>query len=87
MGEISNEFARAVGAYYDGQGRYQLGQNFPSHDSPASSRHRSDGASEDWAESFAAAVVPEFESNLRDIGDSRQSEVYRHLSQWSTMSA
>ena len=86
MGEVSNEFAQAVGAYYDEQGRYQLGQNFPRHDSPGNIRHRSDGASEDWAESFATVMVPEFEMSLRNIGTARQSEVIRHLAEWTYVS-
>ena len=87
MGEVSDEFARAVGAYNDEKNHYQLGQNFPHHDTPGSIRHRSDSASEDWAESFATVVVPKFESNLRDIGDARQSQVCQRLYQWSVLSA
>ncbi len=83
MGEESDEFARAIGAFTDEHGRYQLGQNFPHHDSPRDIRHRSESASEDWAESFATVMVPEFEPNLRDIGIARQAEVMRHLARWS----
>ena len=83
MGEESDEFARAVGAFTDECGRYQLSPNFPHHDSPRDIRHRSDSAAEDWAESFATVMMPEFESNLRDIGIVRQAEVKRHLADWS----
>ena len=83
MGEESDEFARMVGAYTDERGRYQLGGNFPRHGSSHDIRHRSDSAAEDWAESFATVMAPEFESNLRDIGVARQAEVKRHLGKWS----
>lgn len=85
MGEVSTEFAQKVGAYTDRQGRYQLGENFPHHDDPRSIRHRSDSASEDWAESFATVVVPEFEAHLRDIGAARQSEVRGRLVEWCAL--
>jgi hypothetical protein len=83
MGEVSTEFARKVGAYTDRQGQYQLGESFPHHDAPRNIRHRSDSASEDWAESFATVVVPEFEVNLRDIGAVRQAGVQSYLIEWS----
>ena len=86
MGEASNEFAEAVGAYSDEQGNYQLGKNFPHADAPGSVRHRTDGASEDWAESFATMMVPEFELQQRDIGTARQAKVQEYLARWSYVS-
>jgi hypothetical protein len=82
MGEVSTDFARNVGAYTDARGVYHLGDQFPR---PATGviRHRSDSATEDWPESFATVLVPEFEANLRDIGAARQAEVKRYLSEWS----
>lgn len=87
MGEVSGEFAQRVGAFSDEQGRYQLGRSFPHHGSPGDIRHRSDRASEDWAESFATVVVPAFEASLRDIGDVRESEVHEYLYQWDAIFA
>lgn len=87
MGEVSGEFAQKVGAFVDEQGRYQLGKSFPHYDSPDSIRHRSDSASEDWAESFATVVLPSFEASLRDIGNARDSEVRDHLCQWDAVFA
>ena len=87
MGEVSGEFALKVGAFSDEYGRYRLDKNFPRYDSPGSIRHRSDSASEDWAESFATVVVPAFEASLRDIGGARESEVRERLCQWSALFA
>lgn len=87
MGEISNKFASAVGAYRDERGVYQLGTNFPQWDRPDQIRHRMDSAAEDWAESFATVLVPEFESTLRNIGAARQAAVNRWLTDWRSLSA
>jgi hypothetical protein len=82
MGEVSDVFAHHVGAYVDGQGAYQLGRFFPMPGSPDRLRHRSDSAAEDWAESFATVLVPEFEADQRDIGLMRRGEVGRILLLW-----
>jgi hypothetical protein len=81
MGEASGEFATEVGANVV-DGRYNLGAEFPrpTPDSPV--RHRNDGASEDWAESFATVMEPEFEKDLRDIGTVRTASVKQHIVRW-----
>jgi hypothetical protein len=86
MGEVSTDFARNVGAYTDARGVYHLGDKFPR---PATGiiRHRADGATEDWPESLATVLVPEFEANLRDIGAARQAEVKRFLREWAVLKA
>lgn len=83
MGEVSSEFAAAVGASV-ADGHYDLGNAFPrtTPDSPV--RHRDDSASEDWAESFATVMVPEFEDDLRDIGTARTASVTQHMQRWIT---
>lgn len=83
MGEVSPDFARNVGAYTDVRGVYHLGDKFPR---PATGviRHRSDSATEDWPESFATVLAPDFEANLRDIGAARQTEVTTYPIRWST---
>lgn len=76
MGEISGQFSGRVGAYTDSNGQYQLGAAFPrptQADQPI--RHRTDSASEDWAETFASVLMPEFENDLRNVGDARLYEV------------
>lgn len=76
MGEISGQFSGRVGAYTDGQGHYQLGDAFPQPALPDQPiRHRTDSASEDWAETFASVLMPEFENDLRNVGDTRLYEV------------
>jgi len=76
MGEISGQFSGRVGAYTDSQGRYQLGDTFPRPAQPDQPiRHRTDSASEDWAETFASVLMPEFENDLRNVGDTRLYEV------------
>jgi len=87
MGEVSTGFAQGVGAYSDQHGVYQLGANFPRWPTPDQIRHRSDSAAEDWAESFATVLVPEFESTLRDIGAARQAVVKCRLSDWQGQAA
>jgi hypothetical protein len=84
MGEVSRTFADDIAAYLDENGVYHLGCAFPSSDSRDQPRHRSDNAAEDWAESFATVVVPEFESELRDIGEAREQEVRRFITQWAS---
>jgi hypothetical protein len=81
MGEVSSEFAAAVGASV-AEGHYNLGDEFPraTPDSPV--RHRDDSASEDWAESFATVIEPEFEDDLRDIGPARTTSVQHHMQYW-----
>jgi hypothetical protein len=83
MGEISSEFAAEVGAGTI-DGRYTLGGEFPrpAPDSPV--RHREDSAAEDWAESFATVIEPEFEDDLRDIGTARTASVTQHMQHWIT---
>ncbi len=83
MGEVSSEFAAEVGASVI-DGRYDLGNAFPrvTPDSPV--RHRDDSASEDWAESFATVMEPEFEDDLRDIGTARTASVNQHIVRWVT---
>ena len=68
MGEVSQTFAQNVAAYSDENGVYHLGRTYPLRDPRDHPRHRTDSAAEDWAESFATVVVPEFEAELRDIG-------------------
>ena len=45
-------------------------------------RHLDDGATEDWAESFATVMEPKFEEHLRDIGAARTTSVTRHIAHW-----
>jgi hypothetical protein len=81
MGEVSGEFAAEVGAGVV-YGAYDLGHEFP-RDKPGSPvRHRDDGPTEDWAESFATVMEPEFEDDLRDIGAARTASVNRHVRHW-----
>ncbi len=82
MGEVSSVFAHNVGAYVDKEGVYHLGHYFPLQRTPDRYRHRSDNAAEDWAESFATVVVPEFEAKLHNIGALRLSEVRRIIGLW-----
>jgi hypothetical protein len=84
MGEISQEFAENVGAFVDEKGRYQLGGEFPGWDAGRGLRHRADSAAEDWAESLASVMVPEFESSVRNIGRARFTEVQRLVNEWMT---
>lgn len=84
MGEISQAFAASVGAFVDEKGRYQLGGEFPGWAASRALRHRSDSAAEDWAESLAAVMVPEFESSVRHIGRARFTEVQRRVNEWVT---
>lgn len=79
MGEVSTTFARNVGAYVNDAGVYQLGSNFPKPPTANRIRHRSDSAAEDWAESFATVIVPEFEADARDIGLMRRGAVRQTL--------
>jgi|GEM_PF-5228060 hypothetical protein len=81
MGEVSSEFAAAVGA---GQvdGHYELGAAFPRVTPASPIRHRDDSASEDWAESFATVMEPQFEDDLRDIGPARTASVKQHILRW-----
>ena len=83
MGEVSQTFARDVDAYNDEQGAYHLGRTYPLRDPRDRPRHRTDNAAEDWAESFATVVVPAFEAELRDIGETRKQEVRRFLTLWA----
>jgi hypothetical protein len=81
MGEVSGEFAAEVGAGTV-DGCYDLGAEFP-HPTPDSPvRHREDSAAEDWAESFATVIEPEFEDDLRDIGPARTASVRQHMQYW-----
>ncbi|MBI5566518.1 MAG: hypothetical protein HY870_16580 [Chloroflexi bacterium] len=81
MGEISGMFSGRVGSYLDDRGQYQLGADFPQPaDQPI--RHRTDSANEDWAETFASVLMPEFENELRDVGTPRQMEVVKQFSNW-----
>jgi hypothetical protein len=84
LGEVSQTFAENVAAYQDENGVYHLGRTYPLHDPHDRPRHRSDNAAEDWAESFATVLVPEFEANLRDIGEAREQEVERLITLWTT---
>jgi hypothetical protein len=81
MGEVSGEFSAEVGAGIV-YGVYDLGAEFPRGKPDRPVRHRADGPTEDWAESFATAMVPEFEDDLRDIGAARTASVNRHIRQW-----
>ncbi len=82
MGEISGQFSGHVGSYVDDQGQYQLGAEFPQPEASQPIRHRTDSASEDWAETFASVLMPEFENDLRDVGTPRVMEVVRQFSTW-----
>jgi hypothetical protein len=82
LGEVSSVFAHNVGAYVDADGVYHLGRYFPLQRTPDRIRHRSDSSAEDWAESFATVVVPEFEARWRNIGALRNSEVRRIIGLW-----
>jgi hypothetical protein len=81
MGEISGTFSGRVGSYVDNRGQYQLGAEFPQ-STTQPIRHRTDSASEDWAETFASVLMPEFENELRDVGAPRQMEVVNQFSNW-----
>ena len=82
MGEVSCNFAAEVGAGVV-YGAYDLGSEFP-RDKPGSPvQHRDDGATEDWAESFATVMEPEFEDDLRDIGAARTTSVNQHIVGWA----
>ena len=81
MGEVSGDFAAEVGAH-SGSGGYELGEEFPRVRPGGQIRHREDGATEDWAESFATVMEPEFEEDLRDIGAARTTSVARHIAHW-----
>lgn len=83
LGDVSEAFARNVTAYVDEAGVYQLGRTYPLRDPRDRPRHRTDNAAEDWAESFATVVVPEFEAELRDIGEAREQEVRRFMTLWA----
>ena len=87
VGEVSSVFAHNVGAYVDDDGVYHLGRYFPLQRTPDRYRHRSDSAAEDWAESFATVVVPEFEAEWRNIGALRISEVRRIVGLWITQAS
>ncbi len=84
MGEISGPFAGHVGSYVDNQGQYQLGAAFPQPQANQPIRHRTESASEDWAETFASVAMPEFENDVRNVGKARQMEVVRQVSSWVT---
>ncbi len=81
MGEVSGEFAAEVGARME-SGAYDLGAEFPRLKPSSPVWHRDDSASEDWAESFATVMEPEFEDELRDIGAARTVSVTRHITHW-----
>jgi hypothetical protein len=81
MGEVSGEFASEVGASTV-SGEYDLGTEFPRVNPDRPVRHRDDGATEDWAESFATFMEPKFEDDLRDIGAARTVSVNRHIRHW-----
>ena len=81
MGEVSGDFAVEVGAHTK-SGAYDLGEGFPRVGLDGQVRHRDDGATEDWAESFATVMEPEFEDDLRDIGAARTASVTRHIAHW-----
>ncbi len=81
MGEVSDDFAAEVGAHTV-SGAYDLGDEFPRIGPDGHVRHRDDSASEDWAESFATVMEPEFEEDLRDIGPARTTSVMRHIAHW-----
>jgi hypothetical protein len=83
MGEVSQTFAQNVAAYSDENGVYHLGRTYPLRDPRDRPWHRTDSAAEDWAESFATVVVPEFEAELRNIGKAREQEVRRFMTQWA----
>jgi len=79
MGEVSNDFAGAVGAYTDERGEYQLGSSFPRRPGRPV-YHRDDSASEDWAESFATVMKPDYQSVQRNIGAQRKAAVEQQVS-------
>lgn len=79
MGEVSNDFASAVGAYTDERGDYQLGSSFPRRPD-RQVYHRDDSASEDWAESFATVMKPDYQSVQRNIGAQRKAAVEQQVS-------
>jgi hypothetical protein len=81
MGEVSGEFAAEVGAGTV-SGKYELGAEFPRVESEGVVHHRDDGATEDWAESFATFMEPEFEDDVRDIGAARTVSVRQHIKYW-----
>jgi hypothetical protein len=83
MGEVSAEFSVEVGAGVV-YGVYDLGAEFPRSTPDSPVRHRDDGPTEDWAESFATVMEPAFEEDLRDIGAARTASVRRHIRQWVT---
>lgn len=82
MGEVSCDFAAEVGAGVV-YGAYDLGSEFPREKPGSPVRHRNDGATEDWAESFATVMEPEFEDDLRDIGAARTTSVNQHIVGWA----
>ena len=83
MGQISGQFSAQLGAYTDSTGQYHLGDRFPQPDRPDQPiRHRTDNASEDWAETFASVLMPEFESDQRNIGDARAYEARHQFVGW-----
>ena len=81
MGEVSSEFSAEVGAGIV-YGIYDLGAEFPRNEPDNPVRHRDDGSTEDWAESFATVMEPEFEDDLRDIGAARAASVNQHIKHW-----
>ena len=81
MGEISGQFSGRVGSYVDDRGQYHLGAEFPQA-AIQPIRHRTDSASDDWAETFASVLMPEFENDLRDVGTPRVTEVVNQFSTW-----
>lgn len=83
MGEVSGEFSTEVGAGIV-YGAYDLGAEFPRREPDRPVRHRNDGPTEDWAESFATVMEPEFEDDLRDIGTTRTASVRQHVQRWVT---
>jgi hypothetical protein len=86
MGEVSGEFSTEVGAGTV-SGVYDLGPDFPRSESERPLRHRNDGPTEDWAESFATVMEPAFEDDIRDIGAARTASVNRHVVRWVTENA
>jgi hypothetical protein len=81
LGEVSDDFAAEVGAHTV-SGAYDLGDGFPRVGPDGHVRHRDDSAAEDWAESFATVMEPEFEEDLRDIGAARTASVNQHIDHW-----
>lgn len=82
MGEVSGDFAAEVGAHAV-SGVYDLGDDFPRVGPDGQVRHRTDGATEDWAESFATVMEPKFEDDLRDIGAARTARVNQYIKRWA----